>query len=259
MFVLCWLLGGLAFLSIANSKLITYALPLFPAMSILIGHACKQFISRELAPMLDKFFAGTLGACCLSGCAISIGLLMGLDRYNGVASPAAAYGVAAAAALVTALATYLLYRGERAATLAVGSSWYALVFFVVMTWPMQPIAEQLSQRALGRQLATMPELPERVVVLGHRVASVVFYLAPDQRRGLRPRQIAEGDPGRIHEWSSLPADTLLAVTAGEWARWPNDRLPRAVQEADVAGDYRLLQAAESTASVAQKQGTRHGR
>jgi 4-amino-4-deoxy-L-arabinose transferase-like glycosyltransferase len=259
MFVLCWLLGGLAFLSIANSKLITYALPLFPAMSILIGHACKQFISRELSPKLDKAFAWMLGACCLSGCVIPLGLLTGLDQYNHVNSPAVAYAAAALAGLVTALATYLLYRGERAATLAVGSSWYALLFFVVMTWPMQPMAEQLSQRALGRRLAAMPNLPQHVVVLGHRIASLVFYLTPQQRRGLRPSQIAEGDPGPVHQWSSLPTDTLLVVTAREWSRWPNDRLPRAVHDAGTAGEYRLLQAAEKTASVAQKQGASRGR
>jgi hypothetical protein len=254
LFVLCWLLGGLIFLSIANSKLITYALPLFPAMSILIGHACKKFISGELSPNLDKGFAWTLGTCCLSGCVIPLGLLTGLDRYNHAASPAAAYAAATLAGLVTALATYLLWRGQRAATFAVGSSWYALLFIVVMTWPMQPMAEQLSQRALGRRLASLPEMPDHVVVLGHRVASVLFYLTPEQRRRLRDGQISEGNAGIVHEWNAIPRNTLLVVTNDEWNRWPHGNLSHAVEEIGTAGDYRLMRAADEAPSLARRPG-----
>ena len=46
----CWFVGGFLFLSSANSKLLTYSLPLFPPVAVLAGVAFCRFFRGTLAP-----------------------------------------------------------------------------------------------------------------------------------------------------------------------------------------------------------------
>src|SRR5262245_13470760 len=91
LFLLCSLSGGLLFLSLAKSILITYALPLYPSIAILAGHACKQFVTGELVPIARKACEGILFVACLVGAAVPLAILFALDRYNHEHSPLVAY------------------------------------------------------------------------------------------------------------------------------------------------------------------------
>jgi 4-amino-4-deoxy-L-arabinose transferase len=216
--VLCWLLGGLVFLSVAKSKLITYALPLYPAIAISTGHSCRRFLEGELQPNIEKTFRRTFVACCIVGCMAPFGLLVGLDRYNHEVSPPMAYFVACIATSVMFGALLLLRRARPAAALAIGTLWFPLLFVVIMTWPMQAIAKLHSQRQLAFELRSQGALPDHIELVGSRVASLIFYLEPGQRQVLHAGQIVEVQTDIARNWSTLPPHTLLAAKTSSWNR-----------------------------------------
>ncbi|MEQ9380090.1 MAG: glycosyltransferase family 39 protein [Pirellulales bacterium] len=212
LFLLCWLAGGLFFLSTAGSKLITYALPLFPSLAILSGYYLKRFLYGELSPQIDFIFNKMFQSSYAMACIAPVIALVAIDLYNGARSPALAYVIALLAGASVFTALILAHRGNRPAAFAVGSLWFALFFISMMTWPLQTLAEQYSQRSLGRQLASRAEFPQKLVVVGNRVASVTFYLTPEQRRQLKPDQIITAGPGEVARWSAIPDDWAIAIT-----------------------------------------------
>ena len=119
-FVWCWLVGGMAFLSVANSKLITYSLPLYPAVAILVAHAWKQFLVREMAPGLSRAFGWLFMLFCGVGCLVPLGLLIGFDHYNSLHSSSFAYLVAALGTATMIAALVLFLRGRPTAAVAIG-------------------------------------------------------------------------------------------------------------------------------------------
>lgn len=252
LFVVCLIVGGLVFLSAARSKLITYALPLYPGVSILAACSIRRLLAEPLAPKVETLFAWMFQGSCALGCVVPIIFLAGFDRYNQIISPASAYLTACVAAATTLAAMILFRRARRPAAIAAGALWFAALFVMVMTWPMQPLAERFSQRQLGREIAALPELPDRIVVTGGRVASLVFYLTPAQRRQLRPGQVAAEELASIHLWPAVPANTLLAAPTWAWDRWPNKLMQQHTQEFGRAGEYCLLKAGGTPANVAQR-------
>jgi 4-amino-4-deoxy-L-arabinose transferase-like glycosyltransferase len=211
--IYCWVFGGLIFLSLASSKLITYALPLYPALAILIGRDFNRFLNRDLAPAVDAAFIWLLRSLYAAGCVFPLLLLVGLDRYTHIRSPLAAYAIAAAAAAPMIIAFVLLARQQRIAAVAVGTLWFAVLFVAVMTWPIQSLADDLSQKALAQRLAASRTLPHQVIIVGQRVGSLIFYLTPDQRHAMRPGQFVEKGGYDTDSWAAIPPDVLLAVTA----------------------------------------------
>lgn len=257
-FVWCWLAGGLVFLSVANSKLITYSLPLYPAVAILVAHAWKQFLAGDMAPAMRKGFGWIFALFCVVGLVVPLGLLIGFDHFNGVYSPPAAYVVAAlgTGAMIAALA--LLMRGRPTAAVACGAQVFALLFVAVMTWPMQPLAEQFSQRQLAADIMQIVELPDRIVVCGDRAASLVFYLERDRSRTRLSEQISDIETRDGHRWEQMPPDTLLVVDASAWSNWPNADFQRKVQARRV-GEFCVVTSTDNAASIAKKPGATHAR
>ena len=183
LFLLCWLLGGLVFLSVAKSKLVTYALPLFPAIAILAGHACKQFLSGELLPVFERMCSRILVVACMIGSVVPVGLLMALDHHNHENSPADAYLDAAIATAPIIIALLLMWRGELTAALAMGSLLYPFLFVTIMTWPMQTLAENRSHRQIAYDVPAVGPLPDQKLLVGaQRVAD--FLLATWATKGI---------------------------------------------------------------------------
>jgi hypothetical protein len=133
---------------------------------------------------------------------------------------------------------------------AIGTLCFALLFISMMTWPLQKIAEQYAQRSLGLELAECPELPRHIVLVGGRVASVVFYLTPAQRRHLQPGQITTATPAAIDRWSIIPDDTLLAMTPRALAKTHHPAIKRLAETGISTGNYRLIR---QPAALAHKQ------
>lgn len=249
LFLWCWLVGGLVFLSAANSKLITYSLPLFPAIAILIGHVWKRFLLGELAPTVQRVFGLLFLLCCFVGGFVPLGVLIGFDRFNDIRSPASAYVVAAVGSATMVAAILLFLRDKRTSALAIGSQVFALLFVTVVTWPLQPLAERLSQRQLARDFAQQGTLPKRILFGGGRAASVVFYLEPDQRLQLNAGQIAAAEFQEVHKWTCIPQGTLLVVRADAWAHWPNVPFQKSARVRNV-GSFCVVNTAGDAGEVA---------
>lgn len=248
-FVLCWLIGGLLFLSIAGSKLITYALPLFPAIAILVGHSLKRFLDHELSANAESVFTRLFQIACAVGCVVPVAALIAIDQYNHTDSPAVAYLVALLAGATVFAAIWLLRRDRRHAAVAAGSLWFAIFFVAMMTWPLQKTAEQFSERSLGLQLAQREQLPQNILLVGGRVASVIFYLTPEQRRNLHSGQLIAASRRDIDTWTTVPHDTLLAITDQELARLNNPVIKRLAGTRTPAGAYHIV---EQPAAIARK-------
>jgi 4-amino-4-deoxy-L-arabinose transferase-like glycosyltransferase len=256
LFVTCWLLGGLLFLSAAKSKLITYALPLYPAMAILAGHACKQFLEGEMVPIAKKTFRWTFQASCLIGTLAPFGLLVGLDHFSHVNSPSTAYFIAGVATMAMIIALLLTYWNQSSAALATGVLVFPLMFVTIMTWPMQTLADRLSQRQLAYELRSITRFPDHIDLVGAQIGSLIFYLEPEQRSALRPGQIAEVDPRVVSSWSTLPSQTLLALPAETWARWSKSDLTQHGRQLAMAGDYHVVTSENSPLEVSERPGRR---
>jgi 4-amino-4-deoxy-L-arabinose transferase-like glycosyltransferase len=256
LFVICWLLGGLIFLSAAKSKLITYALPLYPATAILAGHACKQFLEGDMVPIAKKVFGWIFLVSCLIGTLAPFGILVGLDRFNHANSPIVAYLAASIAMTPMIVALLLTYRDQPIAALAIGSLLFPLLFVTIMTWPMQTIAGRLSQRQLAHEIRSLSRFPDHIDLVGAQIGSIIFYLEPEQRRALRPGQIAEVDPRVVCSWSTPPTQTLLALSTATWARCSTTALAKHVRQLAVAGDYHLMATEYVPFEVGQRPGKR---
>jgi 4-amino-4-deoxy-L-arabinose transferase-like glycosyltransferase len=243
LFVLCWFVGGLVFLSAAKSKLITYALPLYPAVAILAGHACKQWLEGELLPIANRACGWIFLVSCFVGSLAPPAILTALDHYNHENSPFTAYLAAAVATASMLLAMALMHLKQPFAALAMGALWFPFLFVMIMTWPMQKIAENQSQRQLALNIRSIVPFPDQVYLVGARVASLIFYLEPHQRQMLRPGQVLEVEADFISHWNTIPPKTLLAIPTRTRAHLPDATLMQHVHQFSTAGDYCVLRSA----------------
>jgi hypothetical protein len=254
LFVLSWLFGGLAFLSLAKSKLIPYSLPLYPAIAILAGEACKQFLEGRMLPDFEKLFDTVFSFSCVLGCLAPIGILAALDRYNHENSPLAAY-LLATVAIVTMIAALLLKRwGHAAAALATGALWFPLMFVTVMTWPIQTLAECHSQRQLAHEIRSLSMTPDHIALIGSHFDSLIFYLEPAKRKSLAPGQLIEVAPETVNNWTTAPPKTLLVMRRDVWEHLTKSAFTDCVRELAPAADYRVFETEVGPAEIANKSG-----
>ena len=210
--VWAWFLAGLVFLSAGESKLVTYVLPLFPALAIL---AAERIVSTGTfggrlayavyAAALALMPIGSLGA---------VALKFGPVRSRDWAI--ASLLTAAIAAIAIRLKPRLDRPVEQMAAPLLLLSAVALCGLMYVA----PLAGRwMSARDLAAVLNTGSALPPHVSVLDERIGSVVFYLAPPLRAAASPDRI---DQATIAETVSRirvePADAVLAVR--------DDQMPR---------------------------------
>jgi 4-amino-4-deoxy-L-arabinose transferase-like glycosyltransferase len=181
----CWFVGGLLFLTVANSKLLTYTLPLFPPLAVLAGLGFRRLFHDDLAPAIRLMFVTTFRLCCVFGVFATVGVLLTIDHVWHEPSPAAAYAVAVLASAFLAAAFVLFERKQLRAALAVGMLWFPIGFVALATWPMQRLASLHSQRSLQRAITRGDTLPQNVVLIGERIGSFMFYLSPKERAWFR--------------------------------------------------------------------------
>jgi 4-amino-4-deoxy-L-arabinose transferase len=240
--MLCWVLGGFVFLTAAKSKLITYALPLFPPIAILAADSCQRFLNGNLSPNVMKAFARIFVVSSLVASVTPLALVVGLDHYRNISWPPMAYVIALIVAIIPLGALVLLRSGQKEMSLAAAPLWFPGIFVLVMTWPMQTIAKQHSQRELAMEIRSLANFPDHIYLSGARVASLIFYLTPLERRALRSGQIADVDPDIASSWSEVPPSTLLAVKNKVCQQWLNTPLVQHVPPFTTAGDYQLFKA-----------------
>jgi 4-amino-4-deoxy-L-arabinose transferase-like glycosyltransferase len=167
-----WLAIGLVFLSIGESKLVTYALPLFPILAILIGETLSSsaFALRRAAHWVQITVLALLPAAGL----------LGLQWKYGESYSVLWFAVG----LLGAFTIDAGRRGHRASSLETWTRWtaHACIYSVIGMMLVVPrAAAWMTARDLAGALNAGGVLPPRVSVLDERIGSLVFYLDPPLR------------------------------------------------------------------------------
>ena len=216
-----WFTIGLVFLSIGESKLVTYALPLFPALAILIGEYVDRawsFRGRlgEGAQAEDPWFKFAFAVHVVTLAILpAIGLLIlkiKFDETRPLLWPAA---------ILLALAVLLTARHAlRSGRLLDGIARASVLAIVGLMAVTPRAAAWMTARDLATALNAGGALPSRVSVLDERVGSLVFYLDPALRAEATNERINEASFSEaIASMRVDPPDAVLAVRNGQLARF----------------------------------------
>ena len=206
-----WFAIGLIFLSAGESKLLTYALPLFPALAILIG----EYVHGPDRPGTTRAFTIAAWVQILVLALLPAAALMVLRSRFG-AAPALVWLPVAILGLLTIDAGRRL---RRASGHTVTVRWFAQasVCSIVATMVVLPhLAGWMTARDLARVLNAGGVLPSRVSVLDERIGSLVFYLDPALRSQATSERINEASFAEaIARARHDPEDAVLAVRNGQ--------------------------------------------
>ncbi len=207
-----WIAAGTIFLTVSRSKLLTYALPLFPALAIVLGSAWVRGLRAA-----DASFRAAFRAHLALMFAVVVAVMVVMTRrFNVTFAP-----VVWIAALSVAMTPLLIgWNSRRRGRIIAAVAWTSFVVFgVALTLVMPEAAGRLSARELARFFNGRGALPPRIFLAGDRVGSIVFYLAPPLRASLVPDRIESVDLFQVPErLGSVPPDSVVCVRS--------HRLPR---------------------------------
>jgi 4-amino-4-deoxy-L-arabinose transferase-like glycosyltransferase len=212
-----WFAIGLVFLSVGESKLVTYALPLFPALALIIGEylASLGVVRLQAQDRLVKLgFAAQVLALALLP---AVGLLIIQWKFSAV------HPYLWMSVIVFSLLA--VDSGRRAARSTseygfmagiVRMTLYTIVGLMIVA---PRAAAWMTGRDLAAALNTARSLPPRVSVVDERIGSLIFYLDPALRGQATPDRV---DAASFSEaMTRIRTDPPDAVTAVR-----NSQLPR---------------------------------
>lgn len=208
-----WFLAGLVFLSIGESKLVTYVLPLFPALAILAGErivSAGTFAGR----LSYGLFAATLSI-------LPIGALAAVAIKFGGVSVAYWLIVGVVSATITAVAVRVRPgRGASIETQAAGVLALPVMTLVGLLIVAPLAASWMTARDLAAALNEGGTLPPHVSVLGERIGSLIFYLSPALRASAAPDRFDEVTMAEaVSRIRVGPDEAVLAVRNDQVARF----------------------------------------
>jgi 4-amino-4-deoxy-L-arabinose transferase-like glycosyltransferase len=244
--LIAWAAIGLVFLSAGESKLITYVLPVVPALAIVVADYLVTAWRPRAAAWRWAAAVSLLFAVLLPPVAAAA-----LHRVFAPSGNAALIAAAFASA-VTLIAAADAWRArtlQRFTTSAAGAT--ALSFSILMTLVAPQMAAWMTSRDLARVLNRQGTLPSRVLIVGERVGSLVFYLSDPLRREANGDRITNVPMTEdvFEALSGDPPDTLLAVR--------DDRLERFIRLFPVApiadgraGTFTLFRVEQMRAALA---------
>jgi hypothetical protein len=220
------LLGGVLFLSVASSKLLTYLLPVFPVVALLAADIWERARRGMLTAAGRRMLNSALFLTCL-GFAVALPVaLFFVQRRFDFRFGGAWLGCAAVAAGML-LPLWRLWRGQSSKALPAACLAVVCVFLFVMTAVMPKVAAELSGRELAQHLNRQGRLPSRLLVLEERIGSVIFYLDPELRAQLKPDQFVNIRVGGFCDLSAMQDDEIAVL--------PRFRETRVNQYLDVFG------------------------
>jgi 4-amino-4-deoxy-L-arabinose transferase-like glycosyltransferase len=241
--VWCWLIASVLFLSASHSKLVTYLWPVFPAVAILAAVAWTRLSTGELTGAAQRTLTRTFWLSCLGGPLFLPVTVAFAQREYGFRLSAGAWLATLVIAAGTWAPIWFWTRKRYQATLTAAMAATAIQFALVVTIVLPRAAEGYSARELARHLNQRQELPPRLIVAGQRIGSLVFYLKPELRAGLRAEQFRTLKLRRM--------DHTLDPNPGDAFAVPESQLADAARRFNVAGTayrrvgrYRLYDAVE---------------
>jgi 4-amino-4-deoxy-L-arabinose transferase-like glycosyltransferase len=223
-----WLTGGLAFFSLAKSKLVTYVLPLFPAVAVLAAMTWVGWIgSAGGRPPPRRAGMIVLAQAALMAVAVVGAATVATVRFEVSYGAGAWLTVGCLAVAWLALPPVVWWR------IGPGASAGVILALTCATVPtgllvvLPPVAHTLTARDLARTLNAQGRFPARLWLLDERVGSLVFYLDPTLRHGLTPDRIVNVGLDAVLGMRRPPEGTVIVV--------PVERLDRLTRRVDLAG------------------------
>jgi 4-amino-4-deoxy-L-arabinose transferase len=219
-----WLIGWTLLVTLAGSKLATYLWPAFPPIAVLSATAWAGLIERKLGPAALRSFARTFVLSSSSGPIVLPAAVLVVQAVYGVRFAWPVWMVVGIVAAMAPMPLIWWRAGRPLASLTAAALSVAAQFLVAMTMVLPPVAETFSARDLAEHFNHIGKLPPRLLVAEQRIGSLVFYLSPQLRAGLRPDQLQHfcvDEPPRLR-----PGD-VVAVPE----RW----LSRSLESLDLAG------------------------
>jgi 4-amino-4-deoxy-L-arabinose transferase-like glycosyltransferase len=231
----CWLIGWTLFLTLARSKLATYLWPVFPPMAILAGVVWTRLIDGTLSEAARKSVARAFVWGSWTGPVVLPAAMLAVHVAFGAHFAWPVWAAVGVVTIASPLPVMAWYAGRWQACLAAASLSLAVQFVVVMTVVIPPVADVFSARDLAQRFNRLGEVPPRLFVAEERIGSLVFYLDPQLRVGLKQGQL-----------QSLFADQVPQFQVGDMVALPNRKLSQIREYLDLAenpysevGHYRL--------------------
>jgi 4-amino-4-deoxy-L-arabinose transferase-like glycosyltransferase len=235
-----WFATGLVFLSAGESKLVTYALPLFPALALIIGEYLAGLAGHPPRAG-DVLFKLALAAHALALALLPALGLIAIQWKFGAVHPYLWVGVAI-------LGLLAIYAARRAARSHAEHAYMAgvvrmTVYTIVAMMIVAPrAAAWMTGRDLAAALNAAGSLPSHVSVVDERIGSLIFYLDPSLRATATADRV---DTASFSEAMTRirtdPADALTAVRNSQLPRF--NRLFPSPPVADArAGTYSVFRA-----------------
>lgn len=202
--VWAWLAAGFLFLSAGESKLVTYALPLFPALAILTGDA--------IATRGEALTGPSYAVCAAALAALPPGALLALQlKFGGVASVLWVITGLAAAAIV--FVAFRMPRGPRASGPDPRLPWEMSLMAIAGLMVVSPrAAAWMTAKDVAAKLNSDGRLPPHVLVVQERIGSLVFYLDPALRADATAERVDQaGIAEAIQRSRAEPLDGIVVV------------------------------------------------
>jgi 4-amino-4-deoxy-L-arabinose transferase-like glycosyltransferase len=229
------LVTGTLFLSLAKSKLLTYALPVFPAIALLGAVAWLAWAARRDPHPTRWFGRMPIVQAAIGALILPVALVFAPAKFP-VPHVGWLWLVAAAVAAGWWIAARLVWRRlEVAATL--GAVLMAATIVVAQAVLVPPVAAVTSAQDLAQAVNRWGRFPPELWMVEQRSGSLVFYLDPALRRELTAQRVLQLSSPQVPEQEPVPG-TRVAVTNADATRLehyvPLDGLPY-----ERAGHYRI--------------------
>jgi 4-amino-4-deoxy-L-arabinose transferase len=237
-----WLSSGLLFLSVAQVKLWTYALPLFPAVAILAAVFWARELQRRPHTPSRYIMWAITAHVILGSLLLPAAMLFSRVRY-GVAPSLTLHAVAAVIAVGYWRARTAWTRGHSVVGFGAMVTLLVVTVMAVLALVMPTVAETLSERDIARHFNHIGRMPARLWLVDDRVGSLMFYLDPTVRADLTSARVRSVGMNVVRtRIDEAPPDTIVAVRERRVDRFISVMALRPVAY-DRAGQFRLYKAA----------------
>lgn len=248
-----WLAAGFVFLSLAQSKLGIYALPLFIPLALVVGdYIVREVRQWDIRRPRSGAFAAWFALHALVLAALPALGLTAMFVHFGARSAGWLWAVAGIAAALIGLTGARGWRARSASGVLDAYGWMTSMAIVALAGVVAPrAANWMTARDLAAALDASGTLPPYVAVLDERIGSLVFYLSPALRREAAPDRFADLSAvealARIRRTSP---DAILAVRDDQLARFTRlFSFPPAVHAR--AGTFTIYRFGDLRAALAQ--------
>lgn len=247
--LLLWVLVDLAFLSAAGSKLVTYVLPLFPAMAILAAFAwTRPLDAPETASAWTRASRVPHLLACTAMAWVLPGAVMVARSWLGLTVGPVAGATAAASMFVWLFVAAGALRLPPWRTLTAMTAAMAFTVTAAVAAMLPSLAPSFSAREVARHYNRLGRLPGTVWFYDERVGSFLFYLDAPLRASLTSDRVVRARPELLLAMRHAPGDTDIVVPVEELARLEK-RVPLSGQPSVLAGHHRVYTSEDFVAAL----------